>query len=189
VEEHVLIQSVLFLLILRHIFLRHDIVQKCDEFDSHVWIVDSSIQNHFTTSSQLQMHILICSDIDFGIELFEERWERIEIRHYQLRQDLEIHSQWFNCVDICVDGHLIQESVAVCEVLWFHSHLFSGTNVKDMCEREKLPIKLVGLLSVQVSILAKFISKLNVKLLIIFFLNRFIKLFVVSSIKFFKFLS
>ena len=135
-KEHVLIKSILFFLILRHIFLWHDIVQKRDKFDSHVWIVDSPIHNHLTTSSQLQMHVLICSNIDFGIELFEERRERIEIRHYQLRQDLEIHSQWFNCVDICVDGHLVQESVAVCKILCLHSHFFSSTNVEDMCERE-----------------------------------------------------
>ena len=81
-EEHVLIQSILLLLILTHIFLRHDMEQEADKFNSHVWVADSSVHYHFHTSSELQVHVLVCSDIDLGIEHFEELRERIQIQHY-----------------------------------------------------------------------------------------------------------
>lgn len=84
VEKHVFIESILLLVMLTYVFLRHYLQKEADEFDSHVWVVYPTVHDYTDTTCELQVHVLICSDVYFWIEHLEEFWEGVKIKHYQL---------------------------------------------------------------------------------------------------------
>ena len=71
-EEHVFVKSILFLVVLGHLFLRHYLQNEIYELYPQVRVVDPSVQDDGYASCQLHMHVLVEAYVALGHEHFEE---------------------------------------------------------------------------------------------------------------------